>query len=114
MRRRLSSARHWRVAWPASALLTGNGIALLLRTPGTEHGDWWSLNGWPVFVAAASVAVLSKYAIRFAGRHVFNPSNFGLVVVFLLFRFVLKAHGLLSLLLGVVLGSGHRALARRG
>lgn len=73
------------LAWPASALLTGNGIALLLRTPGTEHGDWWSLNGWPVFVAAASIAVLSKYAIRIGRRHVFNPSNLGLVVVFLVF-----------------------------
>jgi hypothetical protein len=74
-----------RIAWPASALLTGNGIALLLRTPGTEHGDWWSLNGWPMFMAAAFIAVLSKYAIRLGRRHVFNPSNLGLVIVFLVF-----------------------------
>ena len=26
--------------WPASALLTGNGVAFILRVPGTEHGDW--------------------------------------------------------------------------
>ena len=31
--------------WPASALLTGNGVAFILRVPGTEHGDWWSLRG---------------------------------------------------------------------
>ena len=31
--------------WPASALLTGNGVAFVLRVPGTEHGDWWSMNG---------------------------------------------------------------------
>ncbi len=73
------------LSWPASALLTGNGIALLLRTPGTEHGDWWSLNGWPVFVAAAVIAMTSKYAVRVDGRHLFNPSNLGLVAVFLLF-----------------------------
>lgn len=36
------------IAWPASALLTGNGVALLLRVPGTEHGDWWSLRGLAV------------------------------------------------------------------
>src|SRR5437763_5092202 len=30
--------------WPASAMLTGNGVAFVLRVPGTEHGDWWSLN----------------------------------------------------------------------
>lgn len=74
-----------RIAWPASALLTGNGVALLLRVPGTEHGDWWSTRGLPIFVAAAGVSVLSKYAIRVGGRHLFNPSNFGLVIVFLLF-----------------------------
>ncbi|MBM2821723.1 MAG: putative cytochrome-c peroxidase, partial [Thermoleophilia bacterium] len=54
------------------------------RVPGTEHGDWWSLNGWWIFAGTAAVALLSKYVIRFRGRHVFNPSNFGLVLVFLL------------------------------
>ena len=33
------------IMWPASALLTGNGVAFILRVPGTEHGDWWSMNG---------------------------------------------------------------------
>jgi hypothetical protein len=71
------------VAWPASALLTGNGIALILRVPGTEHGDWWSLRGWYVFAAAAALGVLSKYVVRVAGRPLFNPSNLALVVTFL-------------------------------
>ena len=70
--------------WPASALLTGNGVAFVLRVPGTEHGDWWSLHGWWVFAGTAAVALLSKYVIRFRGGHVFNPSNFGLVLCFLL------------------------------
>ncbi len=35
--------------WPASALLTGNGVAFVLRVPGTPHGDWWSLKGWWIF-----------------------------------------------------------------
>src|SRR5215213_6371481 len=26
------------ILWPASALLTGNGVAFILRVPGTEHG----------------------------------------------------------------------------
>ena len=34
------------ILWPASALLTGNGVAFILRVPGTEHGDWWSTRGW--------------------------------------------------------------------
>ena len=70
--------------WPASALLTGNGVAFVLRVPGTEHGDWWSMNGWWIFAGTAAVALLSKHLVTFRGRHVFNPSNFGLVLCFLL------------------------------
>jgi len=73
------------IMWPASALLTGNGVAFVLRVPGTEHGDWWSLRGWWLFAGTAAVALLSKHLIRFGGRHVFNPSNLGLVLCFLLF-----------------------------
>ena len=72
------------IMWPASALLTGNGVAFILRVPGTEHGDWWSLRGWWIFAGAAAVSLLSKHVIRVGGRHVFNPSNIGLVLCFLL------------------------------
>ena len=71
------------LVWPASALLTGNGVAFILRVPGTEHGDWWSMNGWWIFAGTAAVSLLSKYLIRLRGAHVFNPSNFGLVLCFL-------------------------------
>ncbi|MCO5322843.1 MAG: FG-GAP-like repeat-containing protein [Microthrixaceae bacterium] len=70
------------IAWPASAMLTGNGIALILRVPGTAYGDWWSLQGWWVFVGCAALAMASKYLIRVGGSHIFNPSNFALVVTF--------------------------------
>ena len=70
--------------WPASALLTGNGVAFVLRVPGTEHGDWWSMNGWWIFAGTSAVALLSKYVVRVRRNHVFNPSNFGLVLCFLL------------------------------
>src|SRR3954470_9341984 len=69
--------------WPASALLTGNGVAFILRVPGTHHGDWWSLHGWWIYAATAAVSLLSKHLIRRHGGHVFNPSNFGLVICFL-------------------------------
>ena len=72
------------IMWPASALLTGNGVAFVLRVPGTEHGDWWSMNGWWIFAGTAAVALLSKHLIRFRGHHFLNPSNFGLVVCFVL------------------------------
>src|SRR5437764_6275125 len=70
--------------WPASALLTGNGVAFVLRVPGTQHGDWWSMNGWWIYVATAAGSLLSKYVIAWKGEHVFNPSNIGLVGVFLI------------------------------
>ena len=72
------------ILWPASALLTGNGVAFILRVPGTEHGDWWSMHGWWVFAGTAAVSLLSKHLIQFRGGHIFNPSNFGLVLCFLL------------------------------
>jgi len=76
--------RHRRLAWPASGLLAGNGVAFILRAGGTHHGDWWSLNGVGWFLLAAVLALGSKYLIRAGGRHVFNPANFGLVVCLLL------------------------------
>jgi Na+-translocating ferredoxin:NAD+ oxidoreductase RnfD subunit len=72
------------IMWPASALLTGNGVAFVLRVPGTEHGDWWSMQGWWIFAGTAAVALLSKHVIRFRGHHFLNPSNFGLVLCFVL------------------------------
>ncbi len=76
----------WRqhiLMWPASAMLTGNGVAFVLRVVGTRHGDWWTTRGWWIFVGTAAGALLSKYVIAWKGEHVFNPSNIGLVVVFL-------------------------------
>lgn len=71
------------LAWPASALLTGNSIAFILRTNGTQHGDWWSLNGIEWFIVAALVSLLVKYLVRPGGRHRFNPSNVGIVAALL-------------------------------
>src|SRR5579864_6728711 len=70
------------IMWPASATLTGNGVAFVLRVPGTVHGDWWSLRGWWIYVGTAAVSLLSKHVIRWRGEHIFNPSNIGLVLCF--------------------------------
>ncbi|MHB8513720.1 MAG: hypothetical protein ACYDCC_16355 [Actinomycetota bacterium] len=80
----ITFARSKAIAWPASAMLTGNGIALILRTNGTAHGKWWSLHGAGIFLAVATVSLLSKYIIRLGGRQIFNPSNIGLVLAFLI------------------------------
>ena len=69
--------------WPASAMLTGSGVALILRVPDTPPNDHWTTHAWYVFAGVAGFSLLTKYLIRYRGSHVFNPSNIGLVVAFL-------------------------------
>ena len=107
--------------WPASALLTGNGVAFILRVPGTQHGDWWSMNGWWIYAGTSAVALLSKYLIKWRGRHIFNPSNIGLVLCFLILGRG-RANPLdfwwgpmsvwLVLALGIILAAGFLILSR--
>jgi len=70
------------IMWPASGLLTGNSAAFILRVPGTFHGQWWSTRGYWIFIGVVAVSMASKYLIRWRGRHIFNPSNLGLVLAF--------------------------------
>ena len=109
------------ILWPASALLTGNGVAFILRVPGTEHGDWWSMHGWWVFAGTAAVSLLSKHLIQFRGGHIFNPSNFGLVLCFLLLGPELAdplefwwgpMSAWLALALAIIVGGGFAILRR--
>lgn len=57
-------------------------IVLLLNA-----SDWWWL------ALAATVAIASKFLLRIQGRHVFNPSNIGIVVVLLTTDNSWVAHG---------------------
>ncbi len=58
---------------PKSALISSLSLCLLLRT-----------NFLSVALVAASIAIASKFLIRWNGKHVFNPTNFGLVAAILL------------------------------
>jgi Na+-translocating ferredoxin:NAD+ oxidoreductase RnfD subunit len=69
--------------WPASAMLTGSGVALILRLVGQPPNQPWDTNGWYVFAAVAGLSLATKYVIKYRGTHIFNPSNIGLVVAFL-------------------------------
>ena len=69
--------------WPASAMLTGSGVALILRVVGTPPDDPWTSTAGEIFAVVAGLSLLSKYVIRYRGSHVFNPSNIGLVVAFI-------------------------------
>lgn len=57
-----------------SPMITALSLTLLLRT-----GSVW------LSLAAGILAIGSKYLIRYRGKHIFNPANFGLVVLALLF-----------------------------
>lgn len=80
----LTLRRTGQIVWPASGMLTGSGVALILRLVGMERADFWSWHGWYYFAAVAGLSVLTKYVIRFRGTHIFNPSNLGLVAAFLI------------------------------
>ncbi len=56
-----------------SPLISSLSLCLLLRTD----------NAW-VAVLAAGITILSKFLIRFRGKHLFNPTNFGLIAILLL------------------------------
>jgi Na+-transporting NADH:ubiquinone oxidoreductase subunit NqrB len=53
-----------------SALISGLSLCLLLRT-----------NNPFMAAAAAVVAISSKFVIRIRGKHVFNPTNFGIIAL---------------------------------
>ena len=61
--------------WPnlASAYITGISVGILLRAPGY----------WP-YIVCALLSITSKYVLRVNGRHIFNPSNFGICAMLFL------------------------------
>ncbi|HLZ55511.1 MAG TPA: RnfABCDGE type electron transport complex subunit D [Ktedonosporobacter sp.] len=61
------------IVLPVSGLITGMGLGLLVE----------SIPLWP-FVVAPALAIGAKAFIRFQGRNIFNPSNFGLTVLLVL------------------------------
>ncbi|HEY3427245.1 MAG TPA: hypothetical protein VGK83_01110, partial [Acidimicrobiia bacterium] len=76
--------RKRQLVWPASAMLTGSGVALIFRVIGTQRGDHWSFRGWYLFAVVAAVSLATKYVLTYRGSQLFNPSNVGLVAAFLL------------------------------
>ena len=61
--------------WPhlASAYITGISVGILLRSPAF----------WP-YVLCSLLAITSKYVLRVNGRHIWNPSNFGICAMLFL------------------------------
>ncbi len=80
----LTVRKSGQLVWPASAMLTGSGVALILRSVATEPGQHWVWTDWYLFALVAGLSLATKYVIRYRGSHVFNPSNIGLVAAFVL------------------------------
>jgi len=61
--------------WPhlASAYISGISVGILIRSPAF----------WP-YALCALISIASKYAIRWRGRHLWNPSNLGVSAMLML------------------------------
>jgi Na+-transporting NADH:ubiquinone oxidoreductase subunit NqrB len=61
--------------WPhlASAYVSGISVGILVRSPAF----------WP-YALCAAISIVSKYVLRVGGRHLWNPTNFGIVAMLLL------------------------------
>ncbi len=56
-----------------SALITSFSVTLLLRA-----ATWW------IHPLAVSAAIASKFVVRWRGKHLFNPANFGVLAALML------------------------------
>lgn len=61
--------------FPQSALISGLFIGGLL-TQGLQ---------WYVYLIAGAIAILSKHLVKYQQRHIFNPANFGILLVSIIF-----------------------------
>jgi enediyne biosynthesis protein E5 len=59
---------------PASAYITGISVGILVRSPAF----------WP-YAFCSLISIMSKYVLRIKDRHIWNPSNFGLCALLLLY-----------------------------
>jgi enediyne biosynthesis protein E5 len=61
--------------WPhlASAYVSGISVGILVRSPAF----------WP-YALCSAISITSKYVLRVQGRHLWNPTNFGIVAMLVL------------------------------
>ena len=68
-------ARIFSGTWPhlASSYISGISVGMLVRSPAI----------WP-YALCSAISITSKYVLRVDGRHIWNPSNFGIVAMLVL------------------------------
>lgn len=57
----------------ASAYISGISVGILIRSP----------EFWP-YALTSAISIMSKYVLRWRGRHLWNPSNFAICAILLL------------------------------
>jgi Na+-translocating ferredoxin:NAD+ oxidoreductase RnfD subunit len=75
-------ARLFTGKWPhlASAYISGISVGILVRSPAM----------WP-YALCSAIAITSKYVLRVRGRHIWNPSNFGICAMLFLAPFTVAS-----------------------
>jgi len=75
-------ARLFTGKWPhlASAYISGISVGILVRSPAL----------WP-YALCSAIAITSKYVLRVRGRHIWNPSNFGICAMLFLAPFTVAS-----------------------
>lgn len=70
------ATRFWHLPFfdPKSALISSLSLCLLLRT-----------RSLTLAALIAAIAIFSKFLLRWRGKHIFNPTNFGLAIAILFF-----------------------------
>lgn len=69
----LSKIDKGRYPFLASAYISGISVGILTRSP-----FFWT------FALCSAITITSKYVLRVKGRHIWNPSNFGVAVMLLI------------------------------
>lgn len=70
----LSKFAYGKLPHLASAYISGISVGILVRSPDI----YWT------FAICAAISITSKYVLRVKGRHIWNPSNFGICAMLFL------------------------------
>lgn len=71
------------LVFPTSGLITSLSLGLLMET---GRGVQGSLK-YTLFILAGMLAIGSKYFLTYKGKHIFNPSNFAIVILLAVFGY---------------------------
>lgn len=72
------------IIFPTSGFITALSLALLMEVSGTGSVSYL------LYILAGILGISSKYFITYKNKHIFNPSNFAIVILLLVYGSVVK------------------------